>query len=54
MCLRGHRAAHRLRRTRQRGLSAPDTKRTALRRAEELGFIHPDSADDTDNEGDRN
>ncbi|WP_335935533.1 urease subunit beta [Streptomyces sp. PTD5-9] len=32
------------------GLSAPDTRRTALRRAAELGFIHPDGADATDHE----
>lgn len=32
------------------GLSAPDTKRDALRRAAELGFIHPDAAVGTNNE----
>ncbi|MFE9486994.1 urease subunit beta [Streptomyces sp. NPDC006641] len=36
------------------GLSAPDTKRDALRRAAELGFIHADAdSTETKNEGDR-
>ncbi|MFD7496930.1 urease subunit beta [Streptomyces sp. NPDC059832] len=36
------------------GLSAPDTRRDALRRAAELGFVHCDAdSTETENEGDR-